>query len=92
MPCCGQNREKARIAAAQPPAPLRANLAAPAKGPFQPVAANSVRLRYRGSTSISVKGLRSGRSYTFSGREPERAVDGRDVEALLRIGLFQRAS
>jgi hypothetical protein len=50
-----------------------------------------VRLRYRGSTGIAVRGPRSGRSYTFSGSEPERFVDIRDVEALLKMGLFQRA-
>jgi hypothetical protein len=90
MPCCGQNREKARVEARQPaaapvnPAPLARSAASPGAG-------STIRLRYRGSTSITVRGPRSGRSYTFSGREPERFVDGRDVEALLKIGLFQRA-
>jgi hypothetical protein len=54
-------------------------------------AGGTVRLRYRGSTGIAVRGPRSGRSYRFSGREPERFVDARDVEALLKMGLFQRA-
>ena len=89
MPCCGQNREKARTETGQPPA--QANPAPPAKSTPAMNSGGTVRLRYRGSTSISVRGPRSGRNYTFSGSEPERLVDARDVEALLKIGLFLRA-
>jgi hypothetical protein len=65
------------------PAPTSRNVAQPAGA--------TARLRYRGSTGITVRGPRSGRTYTFSGAEPERFVDSRDVEPLLKMGLFQRA-
>jgi hypothetical protein len=69
---------------------VQANPAPPTRS-AAPSAGGTVRLRYRGSTGIAVKGPRSGRTYTFSGAEPERIVDSRDVEPLLKMGLFQRA-
>ena len=58
--------------------------------PRPAVTGSSVRLRYTGTTSIGVRGPRSGRVYAFSGSEPERTVDGRDVEGLLKLGFFRR--
>jgi len=94
MPCCGQNREKARMAAEQAPAQPRIPREKPAPGPALRVAAPvgpAARLRYTGTVPITVRAPQSGRSYSFSGREPERTVDRRDVEALLKTGLFRRA-
>jgi hypothetical protein len=50
-----------------------------------------VRLRYSGVAEISVRGPRSGRTYIFSNRAPDRLVEGRDVDGLMRMGLFRRS-
>ena len=50
------------------------------------------RLRYTGVAEIAVRGPHSGRAYVFSSRAPERLVEGRDVDGLMRMGLFRRSS
>ena len=92
MPCCGQNREKAKVAAAplvhQPEA--RRVVAKSVGSPAPPVPLGpTVKLRYNGVAEIGVRGTRTGRTYLFSAAAPERAVDRRDAEALLRVGLFR---
>jgi hypothetical protein len=91
MSCCGQNREKARVAAQPvtrvvPATPVNTRQAAAPKttGP-------TTKLRYSGTARIQVKGPRTGRTYVVSGRAPDVVVDRRDADALMRIGLFQRA-
>jgi hypothetical protein len=49
------------------------------------------RLRYTGVAEVAVRGPRSGRTYSFSSRMPERLVEGRDIDGLMRMGLFRRA-
>jgi hypothetical protein len=50
-----------------------------------------VKLHYTGMASVRVRGPYSGRTYEFSGAHPDGAVDRRDVEGLMRIGIFRRA-
>jgi hypothetical protein len=47
-------------------------------------------LRYIGGSAILVRGPASGRSYSFSARQPAQRVDPRDAGPLLRTGLFRR--
>ncbi len=47
-------------------------------------------LRYLQSRPILVRGPSTGRHYTFSGAQPLQAVHPRDVDALVRTGLFAK--
>ena len=55
-------------------------------------AAAAQRLRYLGQAPISLRGPHSGRVYSVDAAAHELAVDARDLEALLRTGLFQRCA
>ena len=72
-------------------------VAAPAKTPQVPRATMAVgaqptvELRYVEKSPIQVRGQVSGRIYQFSGSQPVRAVDARDVSSLLRTRFFRRA-
>ncbi len=95
MACCGQSREKARTVEAPVVAP-RVNTPAPnvmtAQKRAVPLSSGgSVKLRYTGMTGVRVQGPASGRIYTFSGAAPEALIDRRDVDGLMRSGLFRRA-
>ena len=107
MGCCGQRRANSsqmNTMNARParPDPAREQPRPPASSPaFAPPAAAThastasgapARLRYTGVAEIVVRGPRSGRSYLFGNRAPERLVDGRDVDGLMRMGLFRRSS
>jgi hypothetical protein len=82
------------------PDPAREQPRTPASSPSYPPPAASThdgistgapaRLCYTGVAEIVVRGPRSGRSYLFGNRAPERLVDGRDVDGLMRMGLFRR--
>jgi hypothetical protein len=100
MSCCGQNREKARTATVRPAPASQTNQAIAEAAPLRQ-ASESVRgasapagpatkLRYSGTAQIQVRGPRTGRYYVFSRSAPEAAVDRRDAEALMRMGLFVR--
>jgi hypothetical protein len=99
MSCCGQSR--ARVAAA---APTKTATAVPAAKAalVKPVAPKSIaaaaapsgptmKLHYTGVAPVRVRGPQTGRTYVFSGAAPIGAVDRRDAEGLMRIGLFRRA-
>jgi len=49
-----------------------------------------VRLRYRQSRPILVRGPATGRVYQFSGAHPDFNVDSRDAASLLRTNLFRQ--
>jgi hypothetical protein len=50
-----------------------------------------VKLHYTGGAPVRVRGPQTGRTYEFSGAHPNGAVERRDAEGLMRIGLFRRA-
>src|SRR5215470_14535689 len=50
----------------------------------------SVPLQYKEQSPIRVRGLATGRIYTFSGKEPVQSVDLRDAPALLQTSHFRR--
>jgi len=82
------------------PASAPMNLGAVRPGPALPASDHSARaplaastkLRYTGVAPIRIRGPQTGRTYVFSRSEPEAAVDRRDVEGLIRIGLFRRVA
>lgn len=96
MGCCGQNRERQKLALVFPiPQPSPANSLTPASNasiPSKPAATSGsdTKLRYTGVAEITVRGPRSNRTYSFSGRNPERLVDRADVGPLMRTGLFRQ--
>lgn len=47
-------------------------------------------LRYLQSPPILVRGPSTGRHYSFSRSQPLQAVHARDVDGLLRTGLFAK--
>jgi hypothetical protein len=47
-------------------------------------------LRYLQSPPILVRGPSTGRHYSFSQAQPLQAVHARDVDGLLRTGLFAK--
>ena len=47
------------------------------------------RVRFVGSTSMSVRGPVTGLAYAFSPAQPVRNIDGRDAPAMLRSRLFR---
>jgi hypothetical protein len=93
MACCGQNREKMQLTRAPAKLTNPANVAtlAPSSNAQSVVTGPRARLRYAGQAQIRVQGPVTRKSYVFSGAQPEAAVDRRDVEGLMRIGLFRRA-
>jgi hypothetical protein len=95
MPCCGQNREKAQAAATAPAKTVTAVQAVRVAAPNTPASAAPsgpiVKLHYTGVAAVRVRGPQTGRTYEFSGAHPNGAVERRDVEGLMRIGLFRRA-
>ena len=96
MSCCGQNREKAAVAAQPvarvvPATPVNTRQAAAPATAGPASTGPTTKLHYSGTARIQVKGPRTGRTYVVSGRAPDVVVDRRDADALMRIGLFQRA-
>ncbi len=92
MACCGQNREKAAQSSAPQPTKVSAHpVKAAAPSPSSKPMGVTAKLRYTGMAGVRVQGPASGRIYTFSGAVPEAAVDRRDVEGLMKSGLFRRA-
>lgn len=94
MSCCGQGRAvlRASQAAAQPRPPLVFRAAAAGAGravvatPPRPV----VSVRYLGAAPIVVRGAASGRTYRFAIGSTVQPVDARDVDGLVRKGIFRR--
>lgn len=50
----------------------------------------SVSIRYLHRSPLVVRGAKTGRHYLFSSGQPVLAVDARDVESVLRIGVFRK--
>ena|SRR6516162_1686965 len=50
----------------------------------------SVMVRYVEVSPIRVQGLRTGRTYEFSGQQPIQAVDANDAASLLATRFFRR--
>lgn len=88
MPCCGQKRSSLSTT----PTPSRLRQSIPAD-PLPPVAATtelagSLALRYVGAEATSLRGPHSGRGYHVAGGQALVTVDLRDLQAMLRTGLF----
>ncbi len=85
MACCNQRRQAARPRSAVPP-----RVTAPADSDAAPADSDAaaVALRYIGSRSIRVQGPRSAQIYTAGPAKRVVRVDARDVDALLRTGVF----
>lgn len=80
MSCCGQRR----ASLVQEQIARRATLPRPALA-----ASDEPRLRSRHGKALCLRGPHSGRAYRFL-TDTATSVDARDVEALLRTGLFER--
>ena len=98
MVCCGKRRStlSTQPTSARPSVGMTdrlaraagtdARMAAPKGG-----AANAaVTIRYVKTGSIVVRGVATGRRYTFSAQNTVQVVDQKDVAAMLRTGLFRR--
>ena len=80
MSCCGQRRT----------ALVQEQIARRATAPRPTLAASDEpRLRSRHGKALCLRGPHSGRAYRFL-TDSAIAVDPRDMEALLRTGLFER--
>jgi hypothetical protein len=92
MPCCGQNREKARMAVTTAVVDTKV----PAPKAVQQSAAVPLgriqKLHYNGMSTVQVRGPQTGRTYVFTRTAPDVPVDRRDAESLMRIGLFRLAA
>lgn len=78
MSCCGKKREQIR----------RNLISVTTSTENHEPSGPEVLLRYTGSTSLLVRGHRSGQTYFFSASQPEQTVQKRDVDILRRTGLF----
>ncbi|MBZ5583275.1 MAG: hypothetical protein LAQ30_13925 [Acidobacteriia bacterium] len=67
---------------------MEAASAASPGGAVAESAGETTLLRYLESRPILVRGPSTGRHYTFSAAQPLQAVHARDVDALVRTGLF----
>ena len=83
MSCCGKKREQIRQqrTGSVPPTPAPAGLSQS----LAPVV-------FKGSGSYLVTGEHSRIVYHFSQKQPERWIDAKDAEALLKTRLFQAKS
>ena len=81
MSCCGGLRTATttspRTSIRRPVAPV-------------PARANGTGVHYLGTKPILLRGPVSGTAYSFSPARAASAVDPRDVDVLLRTGLFRR--
>jgi hypothetical protein len=94
MSCCGQGRAalRARAAATRPSRPDPTPVApAPVPQPDEPPPAEGeITVIYLGTAPLLVRGLSSGRTYTFSPARRVRHVPPDDGAALLLDALFER--
>lgn len=84
MGCCGQGRAALRQSMAQatpaaPPAPTSADRSV-----------TRVLLQYKAQTPITVRGVRTGRIYSFDAQRSQQHVEVGDATALLRSRHFVR--
>ena len=83
MPCCSSQRSAARtspilhsaVTVAQPQVP----------------AATNVNMRYTGKVPLALRGPFSGSVYRIGPSQRTLDVDPRDLEAMMRTGLFERS-
>jgi hypothetical protein len=91
MPCCGKKRAALTVRSIPSPAPLQSAAQPAASGEAsRPTGPAAAALRYLGQRSIALRGPRSGRVYTFDPTGDATVVEARDLDALLRTGLFGR--
>ena len=86
MPCCGQQRAAIRTSGS------RRRLGAmggPAPSPAPAPQDGAVQLAYLANAAIRVRGGSTRKTYEFSADAPIQQVAARDVEGLLRSGLFR---
>lgn len=91
MSCCGQKRQAIKSAETQtttgnPSQPITSD-----SRPVHPGFADKTRLRYLQEKPIVVRGSVSRKRYFFSGDRPLNIVETKDVESLLKIGIFRTA-
>lgn len=86
MGCCGQGRAALRQASAQTPV-QRANDPAPVAGDRS---VTRVLLQYKAQTPITVRGVRTGRIYSFDAQRSQQHVEMGDAAALLTSRHFVR--
>jgi hypothetical protein len=81
MGCCGQGRAAIRATSSfdSPPAP------APDRGVVR------VLVRYTARSPVAVRGVHTGRMYSFDGEQAEMHVQADDAVALLKSRFFVRA-
>jgi hypothetical protein len=89
MSCCGRNRASVVSPASQAHDP-RASTPATVTLREKAIGAPNGRIRYVGAQPLSVRGPRTGRVYYFAEAGPAE-VHEKDIDALLRTGLFERA-
>ena len=82
MGCCNSKRAAATAAARG---------SAGRSGTHTVARAADVRVRYVGADRVRVRGSATGRLYGWAGGDRTLLVDGRDVAALIRSGLFATA-
>ena len=92
MSCCGQGRAALKsnppaFSAPRVPRVGRVGVAAVSR---VPAASARVPLRYLGGAPIVVRGAATGAAYVFDARRTVQAVDARDLDGLLRKGIFRR--
>jgi hypothetical protein len=83
MPCCGQQRAALRTSGS------RRRLGAMGPAPSPVPQDGAVQLAYLANAAIRVRGGSTHRTYEFSADAPVQQVAARDVEGLLRSGLFR---
>ena len=91
MPCCGNKR--AALAANSAYARAQKSLYAPAQSipKIRPLLeTGSIKLKYLGEKSLSLRGPASGQVYTFSKAGQVGVVSINDCSALINTGLFAR--
>ena len=85
MPCCGQQRAALRTSGSR----RRLGAMGPVPSPVPAPQNDGVQLAYLANAAIRVRGGSTRRTYEFSADAPVQQVAARDVEGLLRSGLFR---
>lgn len=91
MSCCGQKRQALKSAEAQTTTVSPSQPTTSDSKPEQSGSTDKTRLRYLQEKPIVVRGLASRKRYFFSGDRPLNIVEAKDVESLLKIGIFRTA-
>lgn len=91
MSCCGQKRQALKSAEAQTTTVNPSQPATRDSVPEPSGATDKTRLRYLQEKPIVVRGFISRKRYFFSGDRPLNIVETKDVESLMKTGVFRPA-